>query len=165
MVSKKPLATERKRLPCRSAAGPAPLFQIEASLPLGFGLKTLVCRRFRAVVADHPTGVGFDVAMGSPTGIDDTLGEQPGGALFVLFRVEDDSAVEIGFLAGAGKGGLDADGSAELLIAVDQIEGVDALMIIPRPIFAHGDDVDDAVRPYVPVDDGGELAPIHKAET
>ena len=102
-------------------------------------------------VTDDPSGVGTNVAVRGPCGVDDSVQQEERSAFFILRGIENYiSAATV--VAVSGEGCLNVDGTAEQFCAERKIQGVQTLMIISRTIFRHRDDIYRAVWATAAVD-------------
>src|ERR1051326_7226408 len=85
--------------------------------------------------------------MRSPSGVDDAITDQQAGAGFMDVRNESI------FNAGARRRSRDFYGGG-LIGQGGQIERVQTMVIIRRPVFGHGDDEDGAMRSFRQIDRG-----------
>jgi hypothetical protein len=100
------------------------------------------------VVAEDPGSVGADIAVRRKSQVENSVEQEQARAFLVLAGIEGGLAGEV------GEGGLNFFGAAKEFGAGGDVEGVEAMMIIPLGILGHGAEVDGAVSASIAVDDG-----------
>src|SRR5438309_2484195 len=103
-------------------------------------------------VGDDPTGVGPDVTVGSPTGVDGSIQQEQRNALLILSWVEYHIR-PITVVAGSRIFRLNVYRTVEKLGTGGEIERMKPLMVSGAAL-GHGDHVDGAIRASFGIDDG-----------
>ena len=107
--------------------------------------------RIRAIT-DDPAVVGVHIAVGCPSGIDHSVQQQKGGALFILLGGENFRA-PAACRAGSREGRLNLNRTTKLFASGSEIKRMQSLKVTAAPIFTHRHDVDCSVRTAMAIDD------------
>src|SRR5579862_1630089 len=93
------------------------------------------------MIADYPSGVGCEVAMRCPRGVDDVVVEEEGGCLFVIRRPENHVTGSIGTRSFSREGCLDFYRASGDFGTIGERQCMQALMIndglLRSGAFAH----------------------------